>query len=104
LHHALAINGVEAVEKDKIPSAGVPLFVFQQFLSHKEHGHPGRGKQDGIGHPAAASGVPGAAVVRVGTKRNAGISTDLHLVMVFNASHCAPEIWQIVGTERQSRG
>jgi len=104
LHHALAMHGIESVEKDKVGSAGIPLFVLEHFLPHKEHGNSRRGEEDGIGHAAAATRVPGAAVVRIGAKGNSEVAADLHLVMVLDAGHGAPEIREIVGSESESSG
>ena len=69
-----------------------PLVIFQELLPHKDLRYAGSRQQDGRSHPAAAAGIPGAAVLRIGQPGDALILSDFDNVVILHAGHGPPTV------------
>src|SRR5438105_4111931 len=83
-----------------------PLFVFEKFLTHKQHRNTRRRQNQSSGHARPASRPPGVRVRRIGdtsyTIHPAGVVGALwthHQIVVLDALHAAPHVLKVRGSE-----
>src|ERR1700733_15968920 len=94
---------VEIIPRQKVRAiwVRVPGFILKEFLTQEKLGNPWRSQQNRGGDPAAASGVPGTMIGRVGQRRDTRVAPRHEEVMIFDTGHRAP---CVVESRRIERG
>src|SRR5437773_12322021 len=99
---------IKAIKKDQAISRSVrvigPLFVFQEFLSHKKHRNAGRGQKYAGGYPRSARAEKRSVVAWIRQSRNARTRMHVDVVVAFQILHCLEDVRKIGGTKGQGAG